>query len=100
MVRDAQHSAPRSVRDWAWLIPGAVLSAMLLAHIFAPPGVESTCARILELTEAAGEPAGPAERDACERRYRELREQVSVLRWARMAWCTRKARSLPDAGGC
>ena len=100
MAPDSQPGRARSIRDWAWLIPGAVLTAMLLAHVFAAPGVEPTCARILELAAAAGERVGPAERDACERRYREIRAEVGALRWARMSWCTRRANTLPDAGGC
>lgn len=84
----------------AWLLAAALLIGLLLAPVVAAPGVPATCTKVLELAALAGEPAGAAEREACEQRYEQLRASRGVLGWTWLSWCTRAARSFPEAAEC
>jgi hypothetical protein len=76
------------------------LLGLILAPVLAAPGVPATCTKVLELAALAGEPVGEREREACERHYAERRARTGVLRWSWLSWCTRVARSIPEAGQC
>ncbi|MFO7567367.1 MAG: hypothetical protein R6X02_32285 [Enhygromyxa sp.] len=91
-------SRPRARRAWRWA--GAALIGIGLASILGAPGVPATCTKILELATRAGEPVGEREREACEAHYGRLRASRGVLGWAWLSWCTRAAKSIPDAGEC
>ena len=84
------------------LIAGAVGLALAvgLGRIVAAPDVASTCTKVLELTELAGESANEADRAACEDRYAHERERRGAIGWANLSWCVHRARSIPDAGHC
>jgi hypothetical protein len=78
----------------------ALLLAVLIAPVLAAPGVPATCSKVLDLAAVAGESIGDEEREACERHYDRLRASRGVLGWTRLSWCTRVARSIPEAGQC
>jgi hypothetical protein len=85
-----------------WLIAGAVavVLAVALGRIVAAPDVASTCSKLLELAEIAGESTDEADRAACEDRYAHERERRGAIGWAELSWCVHGARTIPDAGGC
>ncbi len=85
-----------------WLIAGAVGIALAfqLGRIVTAPDVASTCRKVLELAERAGEQTDEADRAACEDRYAHERERLGVIGWAELSWCVHRARTFPDAGGC
>lgn len=91
---------PSSSARRVWVLAVALLLGLLLTPVLAAPGVPATCTKVLELATIASEPAGAEQREACERRYQELREQRGVLGWTWLSWCTRMAQSFPEAGEC
>jgi hypothetical protein len=84
------------------LIAGAVGLglAFALGRIVAAPDVASTCSKLLELAELAGESIDETDRAACEDRYAHERERRGAIGWAELSWCVRRARTIPEAGGC
>lgn len=90
----------RSRARRAWLLLAALLLGVGLTTMLATPGVPATCTKILELATLAGESVGGDDRKACEAHYRRLREHRGALGWIRLSWCTRLARSIPEAGQC
>ncbi len=94
----AESQGPRARRA-AWLAAALVIG-LALAPILAAPGVPATCSKVLDLAERAGEPVGPAQRELCERHYERVRARRGLLAWIYLAWCTRFAHSIPEAGEC
>ena len=86
----------------AWLLATGLIVALGLglAPVAAAPGVAATCERVVGLVEDAGEPVDAAGRSACEARYTQLREARGWFGWAGLAWCTRWADSVDEAGEC
>ena len=91
---------PRSRVRRAWLLAAALVIGLLLAPVIAAPSVPATCTKVLELAAWAGESVGAEEREACEQHYEQLRASRGVLGWTWLSWCTRVARSIPEAGEC
>jgi hypothetical protein len=91
-------SPTRARRAW-WLI-AALLLGLGAAPIVAAPGVAATCERVVALVEATGEPVDGEGRAACEVRYAQLRGDRGPIGWAWVAWCTRLARTVDEAGEC
>jgi hypothetical protein len=87
----------RARRVWLTLV---ALLGLLLAPVLGAPGVPATCSKVLELASVAGESVDADEREACEQHYGRLRASRGVLGWAWLSWCTRVARSIPEAGRC
>jgi hypothetical protein len=87
-----------SRRAW-WLLAGLALG-LGAAPIVAAPGVPATCERIVGLVEGGGELVDGEGRAACEARYAQLRADRGWIGWAWLAWCTRWAGSVDEAGEC
>lgn len=92
---------PQRLREpRTWVLLAGLLIGLGLAPIVSAPGVPATCSRVLELAARAGEPSGAAEREACEAHYGRLRSSRGTLGWTYSSWCTRLARTIPEAGAC
>jgi hypothetical protein len=77
-----------------------VLVGLSLIAVLVTPDVEATCTNVLELAALADEPVGAEQREACEGHYGRLRASRGLLGWMWLAWCTRLASSIPEAGEC
>jgi hypothetical protein len=93
-----EHANPRR----GWLLAGLAGLVVVLGvvPILAAPGVPATCSKVLELARLAGEPVEPSDREQCEAYYERQRARRGPLGWARLSWCIRGVRSIPEAGAC
>lgn len=78
----------------------SLIMLIMAAPIVAAPNVAATCTHVLAIVERAGESVGEPEREACAQRFDAIRRDRGVLGWTWLAWCTRYADSIEEAGRC